>query len=107
MEILKIVITALTSSGFFAFIEFLIRRKDDTSQRLEKIEKSLEKTERDNCRTQMLILINHYPQAHEEIMKIALHYFRDLAGDWYMTSIFNKWLISQNLGKPEWFNSDN
>ena len=56
--------------------------------------------------------MNYYPEEKTEIMKLAEHYFKPksqggLEGDWYMTGIFNKWLTDNNIGKPEWFNSDN
>lgn len=99
-NILQIIIAALASSGLFSFITFLIQRKD------KRTDKRLDVLERDGCRTQMLIMLNHYPDDTTEIMKLAEHYFRDLKGDWYMTSIFNKWLERNKLGKPEWFNAE-
>lgn len=99
----KFVMAALSSIGLFSFVEFLITRKDKKNE----IKERLDRQERDNCRIQMLIMMNHYQEDVIEIMRLAQHYFCDLHGDWYMTSIFNKWLESNNLGKPEWFNPDN
>lgn len=101
-----ILLSCIGSSGLFAFIEFLINRKDSTKDRLDKIEKNQQKSERDLVRTQMLIMMNHYPEDTNEIMKLGEHYFADLNGDWYMTSLFNKWLERANIGKPEWFKED-
>lgn len=101
-----IALAAVGSTGLFAFLQFLIQRKDTTSDRLEKIQKNLEKAERDSCRIQLLIMINHYPENTTEILKLSEHYFVDLKANWYMTSIFNKWLEKNNIGKPEWFNED-
>ena len=36
-------------------------------------------------------------------MTIAEHYFKKLDGNWYMTSIFNKWLVDTDTAKPDWF----
>ena len=113
MEILKTIITILCTGGVFAFLEFLIRRRDEKKgamskviTRLDRIEKRQDTSERDACRTQLLILLNHYPSNTPEIMKLAEHYFRELHGDWYMTSLFNGWLMRNGIGKPEWFNSE-
>lgn len=103
MEILKLVIAGLFSGGFFAFLQFMINRKDSTNERLSKIESKLQKAERDSVRTQMLMMMNHYPDEVSEIMKLAEYYFVTLNGDWYMTGIFNRWLEKNNIGKPTWF----
>lgn len=88
-------------------------KNDDKEKRIEALENciallqaSLGKSERDNCRIQMLIMMTHYPHETSQIMKLAQHYFGDLHGDWYMTGVFNKWLVDNNIGKPEWFNPE-
>lgn len=103
--------SALLGAGLLSFIQFLIQRNDDKNDRISAIETQLEAIsfqlkvqERDQCRTQMLLLISDYPTENAELMKLAKHYFKDLHGDWYMTNIFNRWLTAQQLGKPEWFN---
>lgn len=63
----------------------------------------LKKQEKDQCRTQMLVMMGFRPHETTEIMKLAQHYFGDLEGNWYMTSLFNSWMDEQNIGKPEWF----
>lgn len=101
-----IILECIGSAGLFAFIEFLINRNDTTKDRLDRMEKNQQKLERDLVRTQMLIMMNHYPESEAEIMKLAEHYFKDLEGDWYMTSLFNKWLAKTGIGKPEWFTEE-
>lgn len=111
-------------TGLFGVIMLLINRAftkkdkqddeaDEKDKRIEALEalaksqqKALERAERDNCRIQMLIMMMHYPEEKTEIMKLAERYFRVLAGDWYMTGLFNKWLTDNKIGKPEWFNSE-
>lgn len=83
-----------------------IGKKMGKKDTLAEITKRLERQERDNCRIQILIMINNYPNNHTEIMKLAEHYFVTLHGDWYMTGVFNRWLMDNNIGKPEWFNSE-
>lgn len=82
-----------------------IRRKLGKGDALSRIEKKLDKLERDSCRTQMMLLMSNYPDKTEELMRLAQHYFADLSGDWYMTSLFNQWLEQKHIGKPEWFDA--
>lgn len=78
-------------------------RKNGKEDDMQLIKKKLDKQERDSCRTQMLLLMSDYPDQTDEIMRLAQHYFRDLHGNWYMTTMFNRWLESNGIGKPEWF----
>lgn len=78
--------------------------KNATSKRLEKLEHKADVSERDSVRLQLLILMSDYSEDTAEILKAAEHYFRDLNANWYMTTIFNNYLIEHNIGKPEWFN---
>lgn len=102
----KIVIAILASNAVFAFIQFLITRHD-TKKNMDSKLRTLEK---DGLRTQLLLLILICPKEQQEIMTIAEHYFsktpKGLDGNWYMTSIFNKWLLNADIAKPEWFDSD-
>lgn len=78
----------------------------DTSERLSTLEKRAEKEEKDSVRMQMLILLSDYPENVQEIMEVSRHYFHDIHGDWYMTTLFNNWLSKTHIGRPEWFNPD-
>lgn len=69
----------------------------------EQMKHSLSKTEKDSVRTQLLVLMSNYPDNTMEIMGVAQHYFDDIGGNWYMTSMFNRWLEKENIGKPDWF----
>lgn len=121
--ILIAVISALTSGGVLGFIQFLIKRKDDKEQRAEdkeerqedkefdSIKETLKKLEKDGLRTQLLLLLLLMPEEKKEILTIAEHYFskppKGLGGNWYMTSLFDKWVVSHNDGlKPEWFKTE-
>lgn len=109
-------VSGIFGAGLFGFIQFLITRHDnksdkmaDVKKQLSDISKQLKNQEMAHCRTQMLLLISDYPTENAEIMKVAEHYFQPvdkggLGGDWYMTNLFNRWLTNQKLGKPEWFN---
>ena len=76
------------------------------TQRLEKIEQNQTKAEKDQCRTQLLLMIADYPLETKEILELARHYFADLHGNWFATPIFNRWLEEYGVGKPEWFKED-
>lgn len=110
-------LSALLGAGVLSFIQFLIERHDHKDDKLSEIEKKIEAIsaqmmnhERDQCRTQMLLLISDYPKEYAEIMKVAEHYFSPsekggLSGDWYLTNLFNRFLTQEQLGKPEWFDN--
>lgn len=97
-----IVLAVIGSNALFAFLQFLIGRHDTK----KNIKGKLTVLEKDVLRTQLLLLILLKGEEKQEILTIAEHYFKDLHGDWYMTSIFNKWLKEKTLAEPEWFNCE-
>lgn len=97
-------------SGIFNIINEKGKRKREIAdqlliinQRLDKIEKSQTKQEKDQCRTQLLLMIHDFPEERAEILELAKHYFADLKGNWFATPLFNKWLEEYDVGRPEWF----
>lgn len=107
----NIVLGILGGGNIILFIKFLIERHDRKQERAEDNEKENLKSrllilEKDGLRTQLLLLILLRPNEQTEILRLAEHYFKDLKGNWYMTSIFSKWLTDQNVGEPDWFNKD-
>lgn len=94
-----IVLAVLASNGFFALIQYLITRHDTK----KNVKGKLTTLEKDVLRTQLLLLILMKPEERQEILIIAEHYFGELHGNWYMTSIFNKWLKGNKIAEPEWF----
>lgn len=96
------VISAMTSGGVLAFLQFLITRHDDR----KGIGKTLKKLEKDGLRTQLLLLILMQPDEQTEILTLGERYFRKppfgLDGNWYMTGIFSKWCKARDL-EPDWF----
>lgn len=99
-EILTIV---LGSNAITVLLTAIITAVSQRKTKLKDIEKKLVKTEKDSVRTQLLLLISDYPDEKKEIMEIAEYYFVTLRSNWYMTSLFNKWLERNNIAKPEWF----
>lgn len=101
--IIVAVISAMTSGGVLAFIQFLIARNDDK----QGIKSTLKKLEKDGLRTQLLLMILMKPEEKKEILTLAQHYFVDLEGNWYMTDIFKKWLKEKGHSNPDWFQTEN
>ena len=97
----KILLAVLGSGNIILFAKFLIERHDTKHGIAEK----LTKLEKDVLRTQLLLLILMKPDEQQEILTIAEHYFADLKGNWYMTSIFNKWLEENGIADPDWFDA--
>jgi len=104
-ETILAVICAVLGSGL---IQFLITRHDNNKanpieKKIDKILEEQKKTEKDNLRTQLLVMMNMMPNNHEEIMTLAERYFKELKGDWFYSSLFSKWLKDNNVEKPLWF----
>ena len=124
-EIIENAIKLLVAGGAFAFIEFLIRRRDDKKDKkdglqaalgsikteLESIKTDLDKrfkrAEKDGLRTQLLVMILLRPQEKKEILTLGQRYFskppEGLNGNWYMTDIYKKWLQEEGHSNPDWF----
>lgn len=87
------------STALATLIQFFVTRHDNR----KSLSKRLDKLERDGLRTQLLLLILIRPQEKQEILTLSEHYFADLKGNWYMTSIFNRWIEDTGIAEPEWF----
>lgn len=100
------VISAMTSGGVLAFLQFLITRNDDR----QGIRNTLKKLEKDGLRTQLLLLILLKPEEKKEILTLGERYFskppKGLDGNWYMTDMFKKWLKEEGHSNPDWFNKE-
>ena len=101
-----IVLAVLGSTALSSLIQFLIKRYDEKKDAKFNVREKLTTLEKDTLRTQMLLLILMKPEEKKEILTIGEHYFKTLKGDWYMTSIFNKWLESTGTAEPEWFEGE-
>lgn len=105
--ITTIILAILASNGLFTMLQFLITRHDTN----KNVKDKLVHLEKDGLRTQLLLLLLMMPDEKKEILTLAEHYFvkppHGLGGNWYMTSLFDKWLIEKNNGiKPEWFKTE-
>lgn len=101
------IVTAICGCGWFAtLIMFFVQRHDQKKEGLDTIKKQLKRLEKDGIRTQLLLLMRTYSDEDEyELLQVAEHYFSkdELAGDWYMTTLFNRFLQNHNIAKPSWF----
>lgn len=103
----NIILGILGGGNLILFIKFLIERHDKKVEKAEDKEKehiqgTLKKLEKDGLRTQLLLLILMKPEETSEILTLAEHYFVDLKGNWYLTSMFAKWCDEHDL-EPDWF----
>lgn len=106
------IILAVLSSGL---VQFFVTRKDNKEKenideklepigaKLDKLLNEQKKNEKDNLRTQLLVMMTVMPNDHHEIMTLAERYFGQLKGDWFYSSLFNKWLKENEIEKPTWF----
>lgn len=115
-HLLQIILAIFTSNALFVFIEHMIDRHDERDEDRKSIKTKLadletamkdkfKLLEKDTLRTQLLLLILEKPNETQEILTVAEHYFKDLKGNWYMTTIFHKWCKEHNIEQPIWFNA--
>lgn len=112
-EIFIAVISAVGSGAFFTFMQFLISRKDgedkerkEAKEWRESVDAKLLKNEKDSIRTQMLLLMDKYPDNETEVLRLAEYYFQKLHANFYMTTMFTKWLQLNHIPLPGWFSGD-
>lgn len=96
---------AILGSGL---IQFLIKRSDEKKAnpieaKIDKILEEQKRSEKDNLRTQLLVMMNLMSDNKEEIMTCAERYFKQLKGDWFYSSLFKKWLKDNDVEPPIWF----
>lgn len=106
------IISVLLGSGL---IQFFVTRKDNKTKEsieskispiTEKLDKMLneqKKTEKDQLRTQLLVMMSLMPSNQQEILTLAERYFGELKGDWFYSSLFKKWLKDNQIENPLWF----
>ena len=72
-----------------------------TNEKIDNVSNKIDSIELNSTRNQLLTLISDYPDNEEEILKVGRYYFKELHGDWYMTSLFSKWANSRGLNVDE------
>lgn len=112
--------SCLGSTGLFTLLGQIIRNrqeKNDKKDTLRKevqelrkeqqeLRKDVKRLERDSCRTQLLLMMRDYPDERAEILQLGAHYFGDLDGNWYLSSLFAAWIKKQGIEKPDWFDKE-
>ena len=104
-DLASIIIAVIGSNALLEIVRYLIeksKKKSGLDDRFNTIEDKLVKNEKDSVRTQLLLLMSDYPERTDEIMEVGRHYFEDLNGNWYMTSIFKNWLDQEKIERPSW-----
>ena len=90
------IIVAIIGSGLLSTIVSSIINVANKKSKLKKLEK-------DTVRLQLLFLMYNTPDERQEIMTLAQYYFETLKANWYLSSLFDKWLKKQGLQRPNWF----
>ena len=107
---LETIIAGICGAGWLAtLIMFFVQRHDQKKEGIDTIKKQLKRLEKDGIRTQLLLLMRTYSEEDEhELLQVAEHYFSkdELSGNWYMTTLFNRFLTNHNIAKPNWFNEE-
>ena len=98
----QVILAVIGSTAISSLVQFFVNRHDNKKHVSDK----LTKLEKDVLRSQLLMLILLKPEEQQEILTVGEHYFKVLRGDWYMTTIFNKWLNESKIAEPEWFDSE-
>ncbi|HAE24898.1 MAG TPA: hypothetical protein DCG33_06120 [Prevotellaceae bacterium] len=124
IEVKDLILVLIANNALWAFAQFLISRHDrkadekngltaalqDINKKLEdfakEIKGKLKKQEKDAVRTQLLVLILLKPEEEQEILTLGEHYFKNLKGNWYMTSIFKNWIKEYKVANPDWFETE-
>lgn len=107
------VLGVLLGGGATGLVIFLIQRKDNKENQFKEILKRLDAIEGiqheqqlSELRTELSIHLLHHKKDKITIMRIAEKYFKELKGDFYMTSKFCEWLRKMHLPKPDWFDPE-
>lgn len=81
------------------------KQKEDQEKlqnELSEIKAAVKLNEKDNIRTQLMVMIKDYPYETNDILRLGEHYFKDLKGNWVLTDIFGSWATGHGVIVP-WF----
>lgn len=77
--------------------------QENVHKELAEIKAAVKLNEKDNLRTQLMVMIKDYPYETTDILRLGEHYFKDLNGNWVLTDIFGSWAAGQGVIVPTWF----
>lgn len=87
--------------------EIALESKRDAERRVNSFKEDVkelisvtQETRKDTLRIQLLMILEQQPENIDTILKLAETYFIDLHGDWYMTSLFNRWAKQHDIEVP-------
>lgn len=95
----EIIIAIIGSGALSSVISALVSMANRKSK--------LKKLEKDTVRLQLLFMMHIMPDEEQEIMTLGEYYFDKLHANWYLSSLFEKWLKAHDLEKPSWFKGGN
>ena len=90
------IIIAIIGSGALSTVLSMIVGAFQRKSKLRKLEK-------DTVRLQLLFLMYIMPDEKQEVMTLGQYYFETLKANWYLSSLFDRWLKSNSLERPTWF----
>lgn len=109
--VIPIIIAVIGSGGFFTFIQFCISHHDREFEKkitanVNELKNTIDFVALGCTRTQLLVLMTHFSNRPDEIMKVAHRYFVEMKGNWYLGTLFKDWCKENKHEIPEWFNEN-
>ena len=100
--LVTLVCACVGSTGFFAFVQFLVNRKDGRKKEIQELTKQMKKLQdtvinanREQqiaiTKVQLQVLFYNDPKNTDTILQVAKHYFVELGGDGEMANLFSQW----------------
>lgn len=86
-----VIIGALIGCGSWLIREITASTNSRVDTLEQKIDDNYTKDELATTRLELMVLMEHDPDNVIEIEKLARHYFSDLQGNSYLTSVFSRW----------------
>lgn len=86
-----VIIGALIGCGSWLIKEITASTNSRVNTLEQKIDDNYTKDELATTRLELMVLMEHDPDNVIEIEKLARHYFSDLQGNSYLTSVFSRW----------------
>lgn len=86
-----VIIGALIGCGSWLIKEITASTNSRVDTLEHKIDDNYTKDELATTRLELMVLMEHDPDNVIEIEKLARHYFSDLQGNSYLTSVFSRW----------------
>ena len=86
-----VIIGALIGCGSWLIKEITASTNSRVDTLEQKIDENYTKDELATTRLELMVLMEHDPDNVIEIEKLARHYFSDLQGNSYLTSVFSRW----------------